>query len=335
MNITNKQALYITSYLYKGVNEKGYRDISIAIAENAVIGFERKGQRYKIYVRVSNRYDKSARGAVFTLPMEDIYELAELVKQAVENSNMLENMELDMSKVPNPSLELIREYEQKQKSLEPDETASYGYTDESMEKELSDDPESLVAPEAFHSDTPVMPKESESISLEELENEFLTPNKPVDTPDVSENTSDYDDEVFDEIPDKTEIPKQKPHENTYSRNTIHESSSYDDASAFKTANNTSSAMLQEYINSYSQSLNEIRRNSYINSIIREGFDLTEDAEKMFQKLAGINTEKAADIYIDLVCHLISECNYDIVKMSKETGVDRRNIMLAMMEKQFS
>lgn len=330
MNITNKQALYITSYLYKGINEKEYRDISIAIAENAVIGFEKKGHRYKIYVRVNNKFDKSARGAVFALPFEDIGELSDCVKQAIENSNMLDDIELDMSKIPNPSLELMKEYEQNQEDSKHDEPGSYEYV-ENITENNSDNSELLIAPEAFQSDAPILSNKSESISLEELENEFLTPNKQHRTSESSDQTHDFDDDFFDEITDKTKTRHKVPDNDLHSRKMY----SYDDASAFKTANNTSSAMLQEYHNEHAHSLDVLRRSSYINSIIRDGFDLTENTEKMFQKLASINTAKAADIYIELVCHLISEYEYDIVKMSEETGVDRRNIMLAMMEKQFS
>lgn len=333
MDINNKQALYVTSYLYKGIYEMKYRNISISISENAVIGFEKKGSRYKIYVRVNNKFDKSARGAVFTIPVEDIYELAEFVKQAIENSNMLENMTLDMSKVPDPSIELIRECEQKL-AAETDNTEDFEDVEPEPDpepEEYVDDAEELIAPEAFRSDIPITPKnESDHISLEAIESEFNQ-----EMPDIDENADkkqNADQELFDEMPDEP-VAEEKPEDIPYEA--PKDPFPYNDAVAFETANDTATSMLQEYDEKHAQPLDLIRKNSYINSIMRDNFDFTEDTEKMFRKLVEIRTDKATDIYINLVCHLISEFDYDIVRMSEETGVDRRNIMLAMMEKQFN
>lgn len=345
MTITHKQALYIAIYLYKGITEKNYREISIQIADNAFIGFERKGSsRFHIYVRVNNRYDKTARGSILPLPCEDYNQLADEIKATIENSNALEGIELNMSKVPNPSMEVLHQIEPttlgEEDIEETDQEETNGFVIEDFDSDDNDLTDSSV-------------QNSDYIPLEEVEKDSNNDNidsaplrdniNPVDNvsddeeydsfDDFSEETS-ADDEKIGSNMDSMNSPDKKV-ENSSPAKSESSSPLFADAIAAKTVENTSSTLLREHRSDHTHSLEMIRDHSYINSIIKDGFDLTPNTETMFRHLAAKNSEKATDIYINLVCHLVAEYNYDISAMSKETGVDQRDIMLAMMEKQFN
>lgn len=345
MTITHKQALYIAIYLYKGIAEKGYRDVCISIAENAVVGFEKKGgNRFRTYVRLNNRYDKSARGRVLQIPAEDFHELADEVKNSIENSRLLDGIELNMSKVPNPSMEVLKQIVPD--VVEQEHPVVEDFFDEEDPEEtkndfIIDDFDSVEADKS--SDTS---EKTDYISLEEVEREdgmygsLLEPDKetteeteaeePVNEPE--EFFDDFDDvepseEAADSIPEETEESDEPAKEQV--------SEAFMDAEADKSVSDTSSTLLKQYDSEHAYSLDMIRDHSYINSIMKDGFDLTPNVERMFRYLCEKSSEKATDAYINLVCHLVSEFDYNITDMSKETGVDRRDIMLAMMEKQFN
>lgn len=346
MTITNKQALYIAIYLYKGITEKNYREISIQIADNAFIGFERKGSsRFHIYVRVNNRYDKTARGSILPIPCENYNLLTDEIKATIENSNALEGVELNMSKVPNPSMEVLHQ-------IDPTTL-----TEDDLEQTDQEETNGFVI-EDFDSgnnepvDNPV--QNSDYIPLEEVEKDShndSTVSTPV--PETSESADDVsDNETYDSFDDFSEETSSNDEENDEENSSkmdhldkengsgspVKSKSSsplFTDAIAAKTAETTSSTLLREHRSDHAHSLEMIRDHSYINSIIKDGFDLTPNTEAMFKHLAAKNSEKATDIYINLVCHLVTEYNYDISAMSMETGVDQRDIMLAMMEKQFN
>lgn len=342
MTITHKQALYIAIYLYKGITEKNYREISIQIADNAFIGFERKGSsRFHIYVRVNNRYDKTARGSILPLPCEDYNHLADEIKATIENSNALEGVELNMSKVPNPSMEVLHQIEPTSlveddiEEADQEETNGFVIEDfDSDDNDLTDDPA----------------QNSDYIPLEEVEkdsnNDNITSAPLLDNNNPTDNVSDDEEyDSFDDFSEETSSDDEKNESNMDSLDKKVENDSpaksessstlFADAIAAKTVENTSSTLLREHRSDHTHSLEMIRDHSYINSIIKDGFDLTPNTETMFRHLAAKNSEKATDIYINLVCHLVTEYNYDISTMSKETGVDQRDIMLAMMEKQFN
>lgn len=345
MTITHKQALYIAIYLYKGIAEKGYRDVCISIAENAVVGFEKKGgSRFRTYVRVNNRYDKSARGSILQIPAEDFHELADEVKNCIENSRLLDGIELNMSKVPNPSMEVLKQIVPD--VVEQEKPVVEEFFDDEDEEEtkndfIIDDFDSTESESS--SDTN---EKTDYISLEDVEREdgmygsILEPAEETTEEPKAEESGDEPEEFFDDFDENEpseEVPKPIDEETEEVEESAKEpvSETFMDAEADKSVSDTSSALLKKYNSEHAYSLEMIRDHSYINSIMKDGFDLTPNVECMFRHLCEKSSEKATDVYINLVCHLVSEFDYDITDMSKDTGVDRRDIMLAMMEKQFN
>lgn len=342
MTINHKEALYIAIYLYKGICEKGYNDISIQIAENAVVGFEKKGRsRFRTYVRVNNRYDKSARGNLLTIPYEDYNELATEVKASIENSNLLEGIDLNMSKVPNPSMEILQQ-------LNDDITPETDMDETEIENPIHPDNGFMI--EDVSGEKLANSEESHSVSIEEIEryyNKNVTPapddeyikelQKDLENADLCDFTQESS--IFtEEMPDEDELqvqddePTEEFEDDPEPQNT---SDHFMDAMASNKIKGSTATSLQKYNTTHQNSLDAIKKNSYINGIIKSGFDLTPNVEYMFRYLSLSKSEKAADIYINLVCHLATEFDYDISKMSKATGIDERNLMLAMMEKQFN
>lgn len=342
MFINHKDALYIAIYLYKGISEKGYNDISIQIAENAVVGFEKKGRsRFRTYVRVNNRYDKSAQGNLLTLPYDDYNELATEVKVSIENSNLLEGIELNMSKVPNPSMEILQKLNNEPipDTDEPEEEMpvhSYnGFVIEDVSnEETADTEESLYIPieeieKNYNDNVTPAPEDDYAKELkEDLEN--------ADIRDFTQEASIFTEEFTNEdtIPED-EDEQSQPEEFWDDSEGENMPDHFVDAIASNNIRESTATAIQKYNEEHQNSLDTIRKNSYINGIIKSGFDLTSDVEYMFRYLSLAKSEKAADIYISMVCHLATEFDYDISKMSKATGIDERNLMLAMMEKQFN
>lgn len=344
MQISAKQALYITLYLYKGIYEKKYKDISIPISatDDTVVGFEKRGGRYKIYVRVNNRYDKSANGPIFSIPTDDINSLATMVKDAIESSVLLDSYTLDMSKVPNPSIETLQSY------IEPVDESGAGLIEEdetiSAAGDTEDDTEEVLIPASENL------TQRETIPLEEIEKEYnsdpnITPSEDPSEEDAYEMDPLFEDD-FEDMEEESPVSEESlpTDEDSFEhkqpsrvKDNIQREpeNQFTDASAATNINSLSAESFKTYSETHPNSLSAIRQNSYINSIIRNGLDLSKNTEKMFEILEQQCPEKAADIYINLICHLVSEYDYDIVSMARETNVDQRDIVLAMMEKQLN
>ena len=192
MQISVKQALYITLYLYKGIYEKKYKDISIPISatDDTVVGFEKRGGQYKIYVRVKNRYDKSVNGSIFSIPADDMNSLATMVKDAIESSVLLASYTLDMSKVPNPSIETLQSY------IEPVDESGAGLIEEdetiSAAGDTEDDTEEVLMPASENL------TQRETIPLEEIEKEYNSDPDITPSEDPSEEDAYEIDPVFED-----------------------------------------------------------------------------------------------------------------------------------------
>ena len=99
MQITDQKAMHIANYLGKGAFIDKNRDISIQIGDKSEIGINKRGNKYALYVKYDNRLDKSVQLPLYS-GATSIDSLAQGVKIIIEQSLSLENIELDMKKVP-------------------------------------------------------------------------------------------------------------------------------------------------------------------------------------------------------------------------------------------
>ena len=99
MQIDYQKAMHIANYLGKGAFIDKNRDISIQIGDKSEIGLNKRGNKYSLYIKYDNRLDKSSQLPLFSITAS-INDLAEGVKTIIEQSLALENIELDMRKVP-------------------------------------------------------------------------------------------------------------------------------------------------------------------------------------------------------------------------------------------
>lgn len=326
MKITQKQALHIAIYLYKGVTDRMIKDASIPIGKDAVVGFSKHGKKCHIYIKVEKKYDATAHGVTFPLPVEEnaFGDVVDFVQEAIENSEMLRNIDLDMSKVPNPSIDFMKDHPE----LEMADMDSVDMDSDPLPMQ-EDDLQEEGWPENEEVTSNDADRSTETAEHNEIEEEF---DKL-----VANSTSNIQDNDLEEIDSSLEEEFEALDKGVDKRNTSSEKKVFSDSEGEKTAMNYSSTELRRYDKKHDEatSLQRIEQESYIHSVMSSGFDFSGEASRLFNKLVNVNPSKATDIYINLVCHLMPEYDYDAVKMSQDVDVDRRNIMLAMMEKQYN
>lgn len=101
MQITSEKAMQIANYLHKGVVEKHYNNISMAVSDGVEVGIEKKGMsKFRLYVRVNGKYDHSVKIPAFSMPVSDMDFLAGLIEEAVNGSVSLANIETEDNQTP-------------------------------------------------------------------------------------------------------------------------------------------------------------------------------------------------------------------------------------------
>lgn len=314
MQVTLDQALHIAIYLHKGAFKERYRDICVPIGDESVIGIEKRGRKNTIYVKRNDKYDKSIRLPLFdsTISMDD---LTGYVVTAIENSKLLRDVELNMSKVPAPSIEALNTLKRETIVEDNIETESAEEADYYEANELPQDDEEITPEEQVSSEPEPSnePEEDYFDDVDEIEEE----------PDLDIMPAQMDDsdippaENYPTADDETVAPEEE-FENRLSKTTVTDISSDIVADDPKTRD---AAMLHK-----------IQDESYLNNVITYDLvDLTPDVTKIFKKLSERSPERATQIYINCIMYALELYNYDAVQTSEDLGIDKRNITIALLE----
>lgn len=317
MQVTMDQALHIAIYLQKGAFKESYRDICVPIGEESVIGIEKRGRKSTVYIKKNDKYDKNIRLPLFdsSISMED---LTGYVVTAIESSELLKDVELNMSKVPAPSIEALNALKRK-----------------TIVTIVKENDEADPAVEADYYEAGELPQDDDKI----------TPAEPIlDEPEPSkEPEADYFDEIdeFDKEPDPDVMPVQMddsdipPAENYPSEDEYPEKPAEDFEKSLSntTVDNISSDIVAADPKTRDAvMLHKIQHESYLNNIITDDLvDLTPDVTTIFKRLSERAPERATQIYINCIMYALELYNYDAVQMSEDLIIDKRNITIALLE----
>lgn len=314
MQVTLDQALHIAIYLHKGAFKERYRDICVPIGDESVIGIEKRGRKNTIYVKRNDKYDKSIRLPLFdsTISMDD---LTGYVVTAIENSKHLRDVELNMSKVPAPSIEALNALKRETIVEETAETES--------------------AEEAAYYEANELPQDDEEITPEEpVTREPEPSSKPEE--DYFDDVDDFEEEPDPDIMpvhmDDSDIP---PAENypTEDEKTMEPAEEFENSLSNTTVDNISSDIVADDPKTRDAAmLQKIQHESYLNNVITNDLvDLTPDVTKIFKKLSERSPERATQIYINSIMYALELYNYDAVQTSEDLEIDMRNISIALLE----
>ena len=312
MTITFEQAGHIARYLSIGLFEKKYREICIDIGEAATIGAVKKGLKNILYVKKNGKLDKKARTRAFTNNITN-QEMAELVAEIIENSELLADTKLDMRKIPviiakEPDQETLPEVKMEE-YLEEEE-----YVPHEQENDIPDDSDYLDEEDEY---TPIESEDNPSVKCtkEIIDGEEYTTVGEEIKNDDEQQAPDSDDEenLFD--PDSISYDED---DNIYLEQEEKSSES----------GNNMQIMVQQKTHT------TISKQSYLLQVMGDDDKMNEKMQSMINRLVSLDKGKVTELYIRGLMTLIQLYSNNIERLAKDLDIDERDIILAVYENQF-
>ena len=312
MTITFEQAGHIARYLFIGLFEKKYREICIDIGEAATIGAVKKGLKNILYVKKNGKIDKKARTRAFTNNITN-QEMAELVAEIIENSELLADTKLDMRKIPviiakEPDQETLPE-EKMEEYLEEEE-----YVPHEQENDITDDSDYL-----------------------DEEDEY-TPSESEDNPSVKCTKEIIDGEEYTTVgeeiknDDEQQAPDSDDEENLFDPDSI--SYDEDDNIYLEQEEKSSESGNNMQIMVQQKTHTTISKQSYLLQVMGDDDKMNEKMQSMINRLVSLDKGKVTELYIRGLMALIPLYSNNIERLAKDLDIDERDIILAVYENQF-
>lgn len=312
MTITFEQAGHIARYLSIGLFEKKYREICIDIGEAATIGAVKKGLKNILYVKKNGKLDKKARTRAFTNNITN-QEMAELVAEIIENSELLADTKLDMRKIPviiakEPDQETLPE-EKMEEYLEEEE-----YVPHEQENDITDDSDYL-----------------------DEEDEY-TPSESEDNPSVKCTKEIIDGEEYTTVgeeiknDDEQQAPDSDDEENLFDPDSI--SYDEDDNIYLEQEEKSSESGNNMQIMVQQKTHTTISKQSYLLQVMGDDDKMNEKMQSMINRLISLDKGKVTELYIRGLMTLIQLYSNNIERLAKDLDIDERDIILAVYENQF-
>lgn len=343
MKISMNDARHLARYLAKGIFGKvETKEVSITIGENASIGIVRRGRKYILFAAVNNTAAKEDTRTGFN---ENISEeaLAKIIISVIENSAALLEVPLNMEKVP-----MLSEHAEPSGAVDESET-------------------SRQAAEDFHDAGNVKPASSKTADPKK-NTPSSTPKETVDSEDdkkddscaetISAGEKAGSNDLLDEEEQKPDAPEaaDEPetedfdHENDpifengqplepADEDPVKETDSYDNdeqediiIEAAKT-DKVETAIQAEGIMPLKTDTQRLSNVSYISSLLGGSDEIQEKFAPVFRTIAEKDRELAVEFYIRGLYTLLPLMGNDIDAVAEATGIDKRDIVLAVYERQ--
>lgn len=332
MKISMSDARHLARYLAKGIfGQNETKEVSITIGENATIGIIRRGRKYILYAANNDIMAKEDTRSGFN---ENISEeaLAKIIINVVENSAALLEIPLNMEKVPMLSEQtettdaVSKSESAKQKADASNDTRNFKPAAEKAAEPVKAaiSPEETAGADASVNDTA---DAGSGFSAADTQN-------PEETGDSETGPADDFDHENDPIfengqpiePDET-IPVKE--EDFYDNdeqedNTMIETAKTDKVETAIQANGLMPSRTD------TQKLSDI---SYISSLLGGSEDIQKKFEPIFRTIANTDRELAVEFYIRGIYTLLPLMGNDIDAVAEATGIDKRDIVLAVYERQ--
>ncbi len=184
MQVTNNQAFLIARALYKGINS-GETDVSFSVWGDgaATVGIRKKfGDKYYIYTALNGKTDKSVKLPAFSRNI-DIQDLADNVQQALDESVVMQDKDLDTSR------KIFQDSEAENKASNKNVESKQPQVEE--DDDMNDDFEELLR--------------------DEKPTDVSEPIKDTHNDDLQE----FEEDLFDEITDDNELETTKNNEQDF------------------------------------------------------------------------------------------------------------------------
>jgi len=352
MTLTDKEARYIAKYVKKGIEDSyknNYTNIEINISgKNGILGAKRKRNCWILYVKTDDKIDTSAKAPA--IPVDIIKKNKSIVISnddillslitIIESSVSLKNMELDLKKIP------LLDEEDVEDSLSENETSAAtvaleknsSIEDDIFEEDINIANENKTSKESLENysenDIKTSPNTTEEskINKEDTE-ETKNVEKPLKEDTISFGYEEEDDDFELEFDDDF-LSESEPDE-------IQTATDYN-----KDENNIDEIIPHNYSsisnivnfrlnNKILDSLNvKVDENSYLYNLMGNyPQKYLEIMNNMNQVLMEQDPLMATSLFIDNLNRILALNDNNVEKVSDLINIDKRDIFLAIYEKE--
>lgn len=332
MQISKKNARHLAKYLSKGIFEHpGTQEVSISIGEDASIGIVRRGRKFILCIKYRDIIQKEDMRSGFN---ENISEddLANLVIDVIENSSSLLEVELNMDKVPllheenaqgtnqeNPEkhdvipeaapTDALRQSHHRKADPDPDTNAKSA--DSGQASPHREDEPAASPPDDKGSEKEI----PETIIPEDSADDDAEPSAPADS--AKEPTEDLSVKDSLHLPTADSTPYETKEENTM----------------ITSENKVETAIQAKGLLPSLTDTSRFADTSYISSLLGDASDIQNKFMAVFSEIANMDRELAVEFYIRGLYALLPLMGNDIDAVAEATGVDKRDIVLSIYERQ--
>ena len=328
MHISISDASHLAKYLSKGIfNKTGNRDVSISIGDKSFIGIEKKGHKYSLYIKYNDQKCDVQSGFNENVSMEL---MAQIIQTLIEQSDVLKNVTLNLEKTPLLPKESIAatatEDIQAAKPLA-------GFTPVGLPDENNMDM-GAIPDDQFGASLPDSPGDFETYTSldEEPPAQNVPPYPQSEDPESNESSGDDTDTADEEIAEQPMLQEDTLPE-TITEEEMEENEMNSTAETANERPTVESAIDAQGLLPVRIDNQRLAKESYISNMLGDSEDIQKKFSKAFKQLTERDRETAVEFYIKALYCLMALFDNDIDSVASATGIDKRDIVLAIYERQ--